>query len=114
PTLQFLDLLQAALASGEAHVAAPSGEAPADAVSWGWRLRTFGNGESDASRWEPQGKRIGWLNERHLYLEPDASFAACQGLGQAIDEPLTITQATLEKRLNQRGLLASVEQKRQR
>jgi hypothetical protein len=114
PTAQFLDLLQAALASGEAHVAAPSGEAPADAVSWGWRLSAFGSSENGSGRWEPQGKRIGWLDERHLYLEPEASFAACQRLGQTIDEPLTISQATLEKRLYQRGLLASVEKKRQR
>ncbi len=114
PTAQFLDLLQAALASGEAHLAAPSGEAPADAVSWGWRLRTFGNGESEAGRWEPQGKRIGWLDGRDLYLEPEASFAACQRLGQTIDEPLTINQRTLEKRLRERDLLASVEKGRQR
>jgi len=63
PTERFLGLLQAALASGEAHVAAPSGEPPDGAVAWGWRLRGGGNGEHETGRWEPQGRRIGWLDE---------------------------------------------------
>ena len=114
PARRFLELLQAALASGDAHVAAPSGEPPESACSWGWRQRTFGNGEYESNRWEPQGHRIGWLNEPNLYLEPEASFAVCQRLGQTIGEPLVISQKTLEKRLHERGLLASVEKGRGR
>lgn len=50
----------------------------------------------------------------NLYLEPEASFAACQRLGQTTTEPLTINQQTLEQRLRERGLLASVEHGRSR
>jgi hypothetical protein len=114
PTTRFLSLLQAALASGDAHVAAPSGEAPESAVSWGWRQRTSGSGDFETQRWEPQGHRIGWLDGANLYLEPEASFAACQRLGQTTGEPLAITQPTLEKRLRERGVLTSVEKGRRR
>lgn len=114
PTARFLELLQAAIASGDAHVAAPSGEAPDSAISWGWRQRTFGSGDHETDRWEPQGRRIGWLREPNLYLEPEASFAVCQRLGQTTGEPLAINQMTLEKRLHERGLLASVDKGRLR
>jgi Domain of unknown function (DUF3854)/Domain of unknown function (DUF927) len=114
PTRRFLSLLQAAIASGDAHVAAPSGEPPESPGSWGWRQRTFGTGEYETERWEPQGHRIGWLDGANLYLEPEASFAACQRLGQTAGEPLAITQPTLEKRLHERGLLQSTEKGRQR
>ncbi len=114
PTTRFLSLLQAAIASGDAHVAAPSGEAPESAGSWGWRQRTSGSGDFETQRWEPQGHRIGWLSGSDLYLEPEASFAVCQRLGQTTGEPLSITEPTLEKRLRERGVLVSVEKGRLR
>ena len=114
PTTRFLELLAAALASGDAHVAAPSGDAPESAVSWGWRQRTFGSGDHETERWEPQGYRIGWLSGPDLYLEPGASFAVCQRIGQTTAEPLTVNQTTLEKRLRERGLLVSVDKGRLR
>jgi hypothetical protein len=55
-----------------------------------------------------------WLDGANLYLEPEASFAACQRLGQTAGEPLAITQPTLEKRLHDRGLLQSIEKGRRR
>src|SRR5262249_44998787 len=61
PTVRFLDLLRAAIASGEAHLADPEGVEPQGPESWGWRLRIVGTGVDVDSRWEPQGRRIGWV-----------------------------------------------------
>ena len=114
PVARFLELLRSALASGEAHLAAMSGASPHDAVSWGWRLRTLGVGEKEVVRWEPQGRRIGWLDGENLYLEPESAFAVCQRLGATIGEPLTVGARTVERRLAERGLLASIEEGRDR
>jgi uncharacterized protein DUF927 len=68
PTRRFLELLSAAIASGRAHLADPEGENPKDPKAWGWRF----SGEE----WQPQGERVGWVDGEHLYLEPEAAFAA--------------------------------------
>jgi hypothetical protein len=109
PMARFLDLLRAALASGEAHLADPEGKHPPSPESWGWRSRLIGVGEDVDKRWEPQGKRIGWLDGDDVYLEPEAAFAAAQRLGQASGDPLAVGLRTLEQRLHDRGLLATVD-----
>ena len=57
----------------------------------------------------PKDRRIGWVEDDDLYLEPDAAFAAVQELGNQVGEPLTILSKTLNKRLAERGLLRSQE-----
>jgi hypothetical protein len=119
PTSMFLRLLAAALASGRAHVAGPDGDAPPDAPAWGWKGQTrfAARGPDDAiehTEWQPQGRRIGWVNGEDLYLEPEASYAEAQRLAAEQGESLTVTAETLRRRLNQKGLLASREGTRQK
>ncbi|MBI1763112.1 MAG: bifunctional DNA primase/polymerase [Acidobacteria bacterium] len=99
PATRFVELLQAALASGRAHLTALDGGQPEDREAWGWR-----SGEA-------QGDRIGWLEGDNLYLQPDAAFRLAQAMG-GNGEGLTITAQTLWKRLKEAGLLASVDEKR--
>jgi primase-like protein len=73
PVAVFLDLLQAAVASGQAHVASKSGGAPENAKAWGWRDVNYEK--------VPQGKRIGWVEGEDLYLEPTAAMSVVQSLG---------------------------------
>jgi hypothetical protein len=101
PTRRFLELLSAAIASGGAHVADPKGENPEHPEAWGWRF----SGEE----WRPQGERVGWVDGIDLYLEPEAAFAATQRQGRNSGDPLTVTSRTLNKRLHERGLLASTD-----
>jgi hypothetical protein len=113
PTVYFLRLLSAALASGRAHVASPEGTEPASPEAWGWRAGGHtqagdGFGES-ATIWIAQGRRIGWLDEHHLYLEPEAAFAEAQELSRHQGESMPISPRTLHKRLFERDLLAEVE-----
>jgi hypothetical protein len=105
PTHRFLELLRAAILSGEAHVAALNGGAPADDGEWGWFLVGGGDHQRHISR----GKCVGWLDGSSLYLEPTASFGVAQDLGRATGEALVVSQATLKKRLKEKGLLASVD-----
>jgi hypothetical protein len=109
PTNLFLRLLLSALGSGRAHVADPEGQQPRDAASWGWRLKPIGTGEQAREEWQPQGKRIGWVEQDRLYLEPDAAFAEAQRLAGEQGDSLPVSARTLNKRLFERGLLAAVE-----
>jgi hypothetical protein len=105
PTRRFRELLAAALASGRAHVASPSGDQPDSPEAWGWRL--------SGDEWRPHGERIGWLAVDALYLEPEAAYAAVQKQGRDSGDPLTVTARTLRKRLHERGLLHSTDTSRQ-
>ena len=112
PTRRFRELLSAAIASGRAHVADPEGAPPENPGAWGWRSATIGTGDFMREEWRPQGERVGWLDVDHLYLEPEASYAAAQKQGRDADDPLTITGRTLRKRLHERGLLLSTDEAR--
>ncbi|MFL6278387.1 MAG: hypothetical protein ACJ74G_24645 [Blastocatellia bacterium] len=105
PVQIFLDSVQAAMASGRAHVACVDGSVPANPQAWGWW--EFGNND-----WTPKGRRIGWVDATGLYLEKDAAFAEVQAIGAQSGEPLSISAITLHKRLHERGLLISTEHAR--
>jgi hypothetical protein len=109
PTLRFRELLSAAIASGQAHIASIEGAAPQHPESWGWRRMDAGLQE--AAPWLPGGSRVGWLDgDDDLYLEPDAAYAAAQEMARRSGETIAITGRTLHKRLADRRLLRSTEQ----
>jgi hypothetical protein len=107
PAQHYLRLLAAALASGRAHVAGPDGGAPSGPAAWGWREVEFPTREGLSSRWDPLGRRVGWLDGGNLYLEPEAAYAEVQELARHQAESLSISARTLRKRLSQQKLLAS-------
>lgn len=105
PVLRFLELLRSALLSGKAHAASVSQSAPAEPELWGWRRH-----DTDcAFKWRPQGDLIGWVEGEDFYLEPPAAYALAEKLASAEGQSLGLSKATLEKRLYERGYLASVE-----
>ena len=104
PVQRFIELLNAALAAGKAHVASATGIAPKKPQEWGWRC--------PAERWEPQGSRVGWVDGDDLYLEPEAAFGVVQGM--AGGEPLAIGSKTLSRRLHDQKLLKTVDATRKR
>lgn len=95
PVRRYLELLGSAVASGRAHVASLSGDSPGP--GWGWR---------DGS---PNGDRIGWLDGNELLLEPNAAFAAAQKMASGGGDTIAVSEATLRRRLHERGYLATVE-----
>jgi hypothetical protein len=107
PTERFLALLRACLVNGRAHLADRTGGEPAlspEAV--GWRRNNYGN-------WEAQGNRIGWVAGPDIYLELEATYMAVQMAGRDMGELLSVGVQTLKKRLREKGLLASIDEKRQ-
>jgi hypothetical protein len=107
PTQHFLRLLSAAIASGRAHLASPAGGEPMTPQAYGWRPVTVGTGPYVTSDWNPEGRRIGWLDDKDLYLEPEAAFAEAQSLAVQQGEALSVSPQTPRKRLHERRLLAS-------
>lgn len=105
PTHRFLELLRSAILSGPAHVAGINGGAPGSDGEWGWLMV----GSGDHQRLVSRGKCVGWVDGSSLYLEPAASFGVAQELGRTIGEPLVVSEATLRKRLKEKGLLASTD-----
>jgi hypothetical protein len=101
PALRFITLLQAGLACGRAHVADRLGRAPAQADGWGWRR--IRNGQ----RWAPQGIRIGWVAGSELFLDSGASYEVAQELAGA--ERIFVSEQSLRHRLQERGLLLSID-----
>jgi Domain of unknown function (DUF3854)/Domain of unknown function (DUF927) len=107
PAARFLTLLRASLTSGAAHLAERSGGKPHhSATSSGWR-------DDDSGHWKPLGDCIGWVEVDDLYLEPTAAYRVAQKMARDTDEALTISEHTLKRRLRDRGLLASVDRKRE-
>ncbi len=101
PVDRFRELLMAALASGRAHVASATlsgGRRPDKPEAWGWR-------RGDDNTWHSRGDCIGWCDEHDLYLEPEASYAAAQKMGEGV----SIAVETLHRRMSERGILLSNE-----
>ena len=107
-------MLAGSLANGTAHVADAKGEEPAGAKAWGWRQKEIGAGDNYRLEWQPQGRRIGWLDKDGLFLEQEAAFAAAQDMGTRTNDPLAIGSRTLARRLDERQLLVSADRARKR
>jgi hypothetical protein len=116
PVGRFFALLRAVLSSGQAHLAdRESNHIPmVNADHYGWRniaTRTPGNTAPSymevlmPDSWRPQGSRIGWLDEAYLYLTPDATYSAIVQMAREQGEAFSLTQRTLWKRLDERGVL---------
>ncbi len=110
PEQRFLELLASALGSGRAHVADRDGAVPDNAEAWGWRTRLVGTGDYLDSRWEPQGARVGWLDQDGLYLDRAAAFRAAVEMDA--ENGIGVSAETLAKRLHQAGFLASISSER--
>jgi hypothetical protein len=115
PASRFVQLLSAAIASGQAHVAKTKGNEPDHPEAWGWRMHTVGTGENMRTEWRPQGPCVGHINEAfgELLMLPDPSYGVAKRLGQEGREGINVTPQTLWKRLHEAGYLESVDKKRE-
>ncbi len=107
PTAMYLASVRAALVSGRAHLESRTGDEP------DWSPRSCGWRPDGSGRSLPQGDCIGWVDGDEIYLEPTATFRVVQVAGRDAGEALNVTQQTMNKRLNDKGLLASVDDSRE-
>ena len=62
PVRRFLGVIDSAVTSGRAHLAAKDGGVPADSTRWGWR-----------QGWA-SGDRIGWVSGEDVWLDPSSAY----------------------------------------
>jgi len=113
PSQHFLRLLSAAIASGRAHLASSAGDEPQTPQAYGWRQVILGTGPYVNTAWQPQGRCIGWLDGKDVYLDPEASYAEAQALAKVQGDALSVSPQTLRKRLHERRVLMSTDESRQ-
>jgi Domain of unknown function (DUF3854) len=106
PAEKFLSLLRSCLSSGRAHLSSPKGMIPDFSPSdCGWR--------QDGERVSALGECVGWIDATNIYVDPSAAYRVVQATGRDTGDGLAVTEQTLRKRLGEKGLLASVGEKRE-
>ena len=107
PTARFICQLRSLLSSGRAHLEARTGGRPNQSPrSCGWRL-------DGGDTWSPHGDCVGWVDGDDLYLDSTAAYRLVYVAGRDAGEALAVSEQTLKKRLDEKGLLASKEASRE-
>ncbi|MGX2031926.1 cell wall-binding protein [Methylocaldum gracile] len=103
---QFIGLLRSALTAGACHLCDVTTQgAPTERPNfWGWRVVPGADGGPDIDR--ALGGRIGWVDAVRVYLDGPAAYAAVQGMARSMGGHVATTEATIWRRLHDRGLLA--------
>jgi hypothetical protein len=112
PVDNFLRLLLGAVTSGRAHLAAPGGGSPEDAVAWGWQVADQPAGRitghpAATTTYASRGNLVGWIDGDDVYLLPKVAFSVAQELARAQDASLPVTEDTLWRRMEERQLLTA-------
>jgi hypothetical protein len=110
---RYIELLMAAIASGRAHLTGANGQEPVDPGAWGWKLAAHAGPDGETHEcWRCQGHCVGWVDNDHVYLDPEACYAEAQRLAEEQGERIGLTQNQLHRKLKEQGLLASTEKDR--
>jgi hypothetical protein len=95
-----MDLVNASIASGRAHLAHADGGILQEPHTWGWR--------KDGDTWRPYGDCIGWVDDAgEVYLESNAAYAVAEQFAVDQGDTLSVSIPTLKRRLDEEGVLAS-------
>ena len=110
----YLELLNASFMSGSAHLVNKDGGVPVNPQVWGWKSwhPTEPNIDGLSGEWMRRGSQIGWVTEEGIFLDHHAAFKAANQMAGQDGEGITISVGTLNKRLKEKGMLASVDEKR--
>jgi hypothetical protein len=110
PVNQFLQLVAASLQSGDAHLAATddNGE-PNNCTVYGWRMQMIRTSDGVLPDPRPQGVRIGWVDQRGVFLIPEAALSVVQALGSRQGITIPWSAKTLGKRLVEAGKVLTRE-----
>ena len=107
PTERFVSLLKSCLSSGRAHFASCSGGVPEESpVDCGWRQDGGGN-------FFARGECAGWIKGSDIYIDPSSAYRVTHAAGRDSGDGLALSEQTLRKRLHEKNLLASVDEKRE-
>ncbi len=99
PVNKFIELLIAALSTGNAYLAdTKNGKQPIDPEKHGWNdMGTLG--------YQPQGDHVGWVGEEgQIYLQGDATYKVVQTFARLQGDNIAMSKNTLYKRMRERGM----------
>ena len=112
-TIQFLELLRACFASGNAHIASRLKQAPplSRPYSWGWRSHEVDM--SGEKVYKPMGDCIGWLCEekREILLEQHAAFKVVQQFAKAQGNAFLLSAPSLWRRMGEKSMVLATEKR---
>jgi hypothetical protein len=113
PVNQFLQLVGAALQSGDAHLASTEdNNEPPNCTVYGWRMLMQRTSEGLMPDPRAQGTRIGWVDQRGIFLIPEAALNVVQALGVRQGITIPWSAKTLGKRLVEANKVLSREPNR--
>lgn len=110
PVEQFLRLVGAAIGAGDAHLCDPEDNGPpTNATVLGWTMQMLRTRDGLEPDFRTRGPRLGWIDDRGVFLLPDAALDAAQRLGRSQGISIPWASKTLGKRLAEGGHLLSME-----
>lgn len=110
PCDQFLRMVSAAIASGEAHLADPGDNGqPQNCTVLGWRSAPVRVGDHYDPDFRPRGPLVGWSDDRGIFLHPESSLNIAQTMGRQQGISIPWTAKTLGKRLGEGCHLLTTE-----
>lgn len=115
PERIFLALLADGFASRRAVLDSMTGDAPADASTWGWlpRRYTDDRGDERTEYVRPLGSTfLGHVDAEWLYLIPETTMQFVASAAQAGGQHFPVEQRTLLRRLEESGLIATQDGRR--
>ena len=105
---RFVKVLQSALSMGSCHLAAQGGGSPKYHTAAGWKL----TGSGEYQKIEGQGVKVGWMNDKHVFIDVTAAQKVVKQLSQAAGNYLGSSDRAVIKALYEANMLAEVSKDR--
>jgi hypothetical protein len=105
---RFVKILQSALSMGSCHLAAQGGGSPKYHTAAGWKL----TGSGEYQKIEGQGVKVGWMNDKHVFIDITAAQKVVKQLSQAAGNYLGSSDRAVTKALYEANMLAEVSKDR--
>jgi hypothetical protein len=105
---RFVKILQSALSMGSCHLAAQGGGSPKYHTAAGWKL----TGSGAYQKIEGQGVKVGWMNDKHVFMDITAAQKVVKQLSQATGNYLGSSDRAVTKALYEANMLAEVSKDR--
>jgi hypothetical protein len=99
---RFVKVLQSALSMGSCHLAAQRGGYPKYYTAAGWKM----TGAGRSQKIEGQGVKVGWMNDKHVFIDVTAAQKVIKQLSQATGNYLGSSDRAITKALYEAKMLA--------
>jgi hypothetical protein len=112
---RFLQLLRAALSSGNAHIACRLKLGPPEIRPYSWGWRDAGTDLSGDKSYSPMGDCIGYFAApkdnaaAEVWLQQDTAYKIVQQFARSQGDSFLLSPASLWRRLHDRGLIVHTE-----